>query len=243
MIRSLLAVSVVVFGARQAAPEFDDLEPCDGEFSWVEPPSPYHLALRAALLGEHRYRECQVLAIPSFEREWAVYIVQDEEEPPRIVFKRMKRHLYSALMDALSDHGRRTEYSETSEAQTDALRGMRIDVEEFTAPLSDGSAEILEQVWSRMLGRVRYPDRFSGGFDGIQYFASHWARGIGHRCGRTWSPHEGSRTGALVHLGEMLSQLAEAPPPSRKAMEVGLVAEARTLLARLEVPNLEVQPR
>ncbi|HEV8114069.1 MAG TPA: hypothetical protein VGR31_14960 [Planctomycetota bacterium] len=234
MIRLILAASVVMLGVRQAPPEFDDLEPGDDVFSWVAPPDPYVRVLRVSLVGEHRYRECQVVAQPSFDREWAVYLLREEDAAPRIVFKRMRDPLYSAMMDVLCDGGTKTEYSDGPEERAVALSTLRIHVATFAAPISDDAAEILDQVWSRMLGRVRYPAQLMGGFDGTTYHVSHWNSETGFRSGTTWSPEANTRTAALIHLAEEMRDLAEAVPTARASMETALVADARTLLTRLD---------
>jgi hypothetical protein len=94
--------------------------------------------------------------------------------------------------------------------------------------------ETLEQVWSRMLGRVRYPEVMRRGKDGENYYVSHWDWQAGPRCGETWSPNEGTRVAALIELGENLAEIAQAPPPSRAPLETALLARARALLDRLD---------
>jgi hypothetical protein len=109
----LLASALATLGRahQEVATEFDELQPCRGEFSTIRSPTePYYPALARALLEEGGIRECQLVAVPSFDNEWAVYLLrEDRESPARLVFKCMREPLYSRLMDALSGlHARHT---------------------------------------------------------------------------------------------------------------------------------------
>jgi hypothetical protein len=241
-----LAASVVLFASGKHAEVHDDLEPCEGVFSWIEPPDPYYLTLRANLLGEHAYRKCQILAVPSFEEEWAVYLFReddrdlelaegrDQELPPTIVFKRLRQSLWHAMAKMIQSGSIDGSISLESEAQSAAIQRLSIEVDRFAVPVSDATADVLEKVWDGMLGRVRYTEESTGGCDGVSYFVAHHRPGS-YRCGETWTPDEGTRTAALVDLAEKMGALAESTPLERRVREGALADAAHALAERLEL--------
>ena len=208
-----------------------DLEPADDLFSSLNEPEPYDLALRAALLPPRGYLRCQLVAIPSFEPEWAIYLTREEGSAPRLGSRRLGSHLWAEMTSRISDNGRRGGYSLGPEAQTAALAELKIEVETSQAVVAVETADVLETVWSRMLEGVHYPGTPWGGEDGVRYRASHWSRGLGFRSGQTWSPRDESRPHALVKLAEQMAAFAHRP--SREA-ELRLQEAADALLHRLK---------
>jgi hypothetical protein len=114
-------------------------------------------------------------------------------------------------------------------AQTAALEHLKIEVETSQAVISVETADLLEEVWGRMLERVRYPRTPWEGEDGIRYHASHWSQGS-VRSGQTWSPPDGSRPSALVKLSGQMAAFAQSPSDEAEGQ---LQAAATALLARL----------
>ena len=117
------------------------------------------------------------------------------------------------------------------------FKNMRADraVYRVVAPISQSTAELLDQVWVAMLARVRYP--VPGGvlmLDGTTYHVSHFQYGVGERAGKTWSPMATSNTGRLVAIAETLRRFATREDRERAAAETYLVREAKELLARLK---------
>src|SRR5688572_2961168 len=165
-----LALNVLLgFSPLAAAGYPQDLEPSEGFFAGWRPPDPYHAALRKALVGEHEYRKCQLVALPAFGREWAVYVVREKGTPARLFFRGLQKNLGYEMIDRISDGGRKTTYSTGSDAQQAALARIRVDPDRSEAPLREGTADLLETVWSRMLARTRYPTRHLIGLDGVTY--------------------------------------------------------------------------
>lgn len=230
------AIALLVFCALGSASlacgeRWGDLEPSDDYFSWVGPPDPYHAAVREALVGEHSYRKCQMVVLPSFRREWAVYIVREEGSPAQVLFKRFRKPLWGEMMSVLSDSGRKTSFSIESEAQQAALAHLEMDLDRWATTVDERTADLLEDVWWRMLGRTRYTDNAEIGHDGTSYHVAHWRKGGGFRSGQTWSPNEGSRAGRLVSLAENMAEYARAPSAQ---LEEALIAEARAMLTLLD---------
>jgi len=208
-----------------------DLEPADSLFSWLDEPEPYDLALRAALLPSHEYRKCQLVVVPSFEAERAIYLMREQGSARQLVSRRMSEHLWAAMTNTIQKSGTEPGYSLGAEAQRAALERLKIEVDTSQAVVTVETADTLEAVWSRMLERVRYPGMPREGVDGVRYEVSHWSQGLGFRSGRTWSPPQGSRPYALVKLSEQMLAFVETPSMDGEAR---LRSSANELLRRLQ---------
>jgi hypothetical protein len=211
----------------------DELQPCDGLYSGFGP-EPYYLALRDSLLGEHNYRLCQILAIPSFEPEWTVYLIQDGSGHAQIIYKAMKVNLWSEMCDKIKKNTNSTSFRTNGHDAIEALSQLKKEVVRALAPISGPTTVLLQQVWGGMLARVRYPQPDGSiGLDGITYHVSHWERGSGFRSGTTWSPEEGSRTSAFVQLAEDLRNYVLAQNNEQPTLELAMTNKAKALLVRL----------
>src|SRR4051794_9263211 len=85
-----LAALVLSFGGPAAS---EGLEPEDGVFAGYGPPTPYELLVRQALLGDDRYRLCQMVYLPSFRQESAVYITHEEGKEFVVVSRTLKKQI------------------------------------------------------------------------------------------------------------------------------------------------------
>lgn len=204
-----------------------DFEPADSLFSSLSfpEPEPYTLAVRDALLPPREYRKCQLVAVPSFRPQWAIYLLRKDGSAPQLVSRRMSEHVWRAMRNQLE-----RSWSSGRAAQTAALEHLKIEVETSQAVITVATADLLEEVWSRMLERVRYPRTPWEGEDGVRYHASHWSEG-NVKSGQTWSPPQGSRPYALVKLAEQMHSFTETPSSDA---EEKLRTSARTLLSRLK---------
>jgi hypothetical protein len=228
MIFSILVLAIATLNQVEDSRGFDDLEPNQGVLSAFDLAVPLEVALREALLDEGVRRNCQLVAVPSFGREWCVYLVRDEEKTPQLVFREVRRQLSAEMSKLLSESG----HSIRPDSQRAALAKLKIDVDTLTVPLTSDTADVLEQTWWGMLARVRYREHTLSVRDGADYFVSQWAHGA-VRSGQTWSPEKGTRTAALIQLAEKMRDLAKAPTESRSDLERALASEARALLGRL----------
>jgi hypothetical protein len=222
--RKLLVVLAIMLLLRSVQPlaASDDLEPGDDVFSGVRVIEPYEVAVRTALLSEHRKKTCLLVSLPSFQREWTVYLVREDDANPLVVYKRLRKSLWNE-MDSISDSDKKTTYSE-------AIKKLSVPVDTVKTTVAPATADLLEKVWWEMLGRVHYPEAPRWGADGVIYHVMHWKAGVGTRSGQTWSPEDGTRTAALINIAEEMRSLADVP---NKDKELHLQASARTLLSRL----------
>lgn len=218
----------------------DELQPSIGLFGAA--PDPYCLAVRTALIGEGEAGKCQMVVLPSFSEEWCVFLEREDQAPPALSLHRLGRSLWGQMMEVLSGHGTKTEFSMDTDAMTAAFRQIDVHVERLSAPIDFETADLLEQVWWKMLGRARYSEELDGGVDGVRYHFAHWGPGT-LRTGEVWSPEEGSRTGTLVMLGEEMKDLVAGPSRDRPGLEGKLRSEAKALLERIEKLASETQGR
>ncbi len=228
LIRVSVAVVLFLMVARpvMAGSKADDLQPSDGMFS--EPVSlDYYLALHGALLAEHGYRRCQMLTVPSFEPEWAVYLIRDGSGSAQVILKTFKTQLW------LQMPYNRPNASGGGSSPRSAPISLPL-VERTVAVVPQAAADLLEPVWATMLARVKYPKAMTLGTDGTTYYMSHWQWGVGVRSGKTWLPDAHSNAGSLVTIGTALREYALAGDDQRGGVEVRVRRDAASLLQRLE---------
>lgn len=191
----------------------------------------YETALAKAL---HRdgYREVELVTVPSFQAEQAVYVQSTSGEPPQVVSVRLKSSLWSTLNERLKAGSKDGSYSMSDEAIEQALRGFKAEVVVTTAPLSPTTLAKLKAVWTTALLATR-PPQAHGGLDGVTYHFADFTTGVGYRSGKTWSPPSGSRLDALVALATKLSDYTRAPAAERATLDQALARDADALLLRL----------
>lgn len=209
---AVIALTVVSATATSSAQRAGDLKPAESVYSSPSLAAPYGLAVRDALVGEHDYRKCQMLVLPSFGAEWVVYIVQDDvNRSGRLFHKVMRTQLWGDMMRRIErDAPNPNSYSIGPQAQAAALARVTKSVDMRTVDLDAATVAILEGAWSDMLARTRYPAQEELGLDGTSYIAANWSRVIGLRSGETWSPEKGTPAYDLVAIAEKLRDLALA---------------------------------
>jgi hypothetical protein len=238
-IASVASVVIATATAGSAGQQAPDLTPVHGVYSSPSLVDPYHLALRDALLGEHPYRKCQMLVLPSFQAEWVVYVVQDDTQGPgRLFYKTMHTQLWGNMMQQIErDAPDPRSYSIGPDAQSAALRKVTKRVDVRTVDLDASTIAALERAWTDMLMRTRYPGTPDLGLDGTSYVAANWSRGLGPLSGETWSPEEGTPTYDLVAIADQLRDLATAPPQGQPRLEAEISLMANALHVRLKALN------
>jgi hypothetical protein len=213
------------------------LEPEVGSYAGHGAPEPYELALRQALLGDDAYRLCQVLAVPSFSEEWAVYMVR-ADKPGKgytVIARTMTRQLWSAMMRGIEKNAGTKSYSIGGQAQAAALKSIRATTRDASVSLDTSLAQRLDRVCTAVLKRTRYPADPGGGLDGTTYHAGHWVIGAFY-SGQTWSPDPGTLDADFVALGEALRRFAYSTSTERKAARLQLDKATMRLERQLAPP-------
>ena len=226
-----LCTSTPVYAEHQPA----DLEPEEGLFAFGD--RPYHAAVSDILLGSAPYRQCQMVFLPSFQREQAVYMVRGDDKkgvPATVVAVEMKDQLHGAMMKLLYKKGTKSFYPVGNAAERKALGRIPRAVRRHEAPLDATTANLLEEAWLTVLGRVRYapPEGSVGGADGESFHAAHYMRNVGYRTGKTWSPEVGTIAADLVALARTLREFAVVPGVEREAVRRKLADQAQRLVER-----------
>lgn len=210
------------------------LEPETGVFGNLGPPDPYTLTLRNALLGQDAYRQCQLLVAPSFEAEYAVYMVKASDGSATVVSRTLDRQLWGELMADIRRSSKSRSYSIGASAQQAALKRSKAPgVRTHRAVLDAESTERLGGICRDVLLQVRYPQQPSRGVDGVSYHAAHWEPGL-VLSGATWSPEDDSLAGAFVAMELALKAYADAPATQREARRRDLSDRARQVSDRLQ---------
>jgi hypothetical protein len=139
------------------------LEPETGVFGGYGPPDPYDLTLRAALFENDNYRLCQLVTVPSFSEESAVYMVSQKDGGALVISRTLESQLWHDMMDALEKASNDPHsYSIGPESQAAVLKSLHPTAITHTALLDSQSAKILADTCEAVLLRVRYPEKASG---------------------------------------------------------------------------------
>ena len=218
-----LLVSLLTLPARST-----DLEPETGVFAGYGPPEPYDLMLRRALLEDDSYRLCQFAVIPSFEPEWAVYIVESKPGPPTLVSRTLKRQMWSSMMTEMAKACSDGSISLDAMSQSIALEKLRSATHTQRVKLDTKMAAQLGSACQAALLRVRYPKTRTAGLDGTTYHLGHWIPGA-FLSGTTWSPKPGTLARDYIDMGATLKSYAHADPSSRPKIRTRVLAAAARL--------------
>lgn len=204
-------------------------EPEEGLFADPEALDPSTLELRRALLPETDWKLCLLVAMPSFEPQYAVYIV-GEEGSSTVVSRTLTKIYPRRASGELVKSGQESDLLEL--------------VVTRRAPLDAETHRLLNQVCIRVLRSVQYSEeskrRFEGRersirLDGITYHASHWVPGA-VMAGSAYTPAPGSLAAEFIDMELALKAYADAEPgPSRETFKAVLLKKARGLTARLSV--------
>ena len=229
-----LLLTLVPYSAMPAPASSDELQPDLGLFAFDTGLEPYFMSIKNGLLGEHRFRLCQVLTIPSFQREWVVYVIREEGKLPTIIYKAMKKHLWSEMMAMIEKQSEGPMKHDIS-TQVKALSALNKEVEVFSAPISEKTTKLLSSVWTAMLLRTRYPQPNNmTGKDGTTYYVAHVETGKGAWSGNAWSPAPKTNPGILIQIADDMKNYATVEASQRYTLEKKIAVKAKRLLTSLQ---------
>lgn len=214
-----------------------ELEPEEGLFGSVED-NPYHSAVGDLLLSANKFRKCQMLFLPSFDKESAVFLVRSGDNPKAnaiVVAAEMKEQLWGAINRFLmKEAGEGKPYTIGPVDMRRALSRVSRRVERVEAEIDPSTADLLEKTWESMLLRVRYPPPSNDvGLDGETFHVAHWVNLNGYLTGKTWSPKPSTRIGNFVELAKVLRKYPKLSGDQREAVRKDLISRAEALLKRL----------
>lgn len=184
-----------------------DLQRSNGFHAERSPTRAYHEALERDLLGDYGEPQCQMLVMPSFSRESAVYIVRGPEKDSEamVVRRAFEKSLWGAMIHEVKRQRRGKRIPMDYESQKKALEAADKAITTHFCPIDAKVADDLATIWETMLRRARNDNDSGGVFDGTGYYFAHFVRGVGILSGETHSPYAASLPGLLVFLGERLS--------------------------------------
>ncbi len=197
-------------------------------------------------LGDDNYRLCQMVYLPSFRQESAVYIVDENGKAFVVVSRTMKKELWTQMLGQMEKASpTKNSISLDSIYQSAALRKIRAAVDTRTASLDAEVATIVTEACRSVLLRVSYPKESTAGLDGTTYHAGHWIPGA-FLSGKTWSPKKGTVAAGFVAMEMALQAYADSATERRAALRLDLLEKAKRLKARVnagaEDPSAPANP-
>jgi hypothetical protein len=171
------------------------------------------------LKGAAAHYRARVICVPTSRPAWALTLVSEDDDRP-IFF---------------------VEYAVLEGRPGSSIKDS--DVKTVRAALDREIAESVQDVWLRMLRRVKYSERLmGGGADGVTY---HFSRFVplpqvdrkvssGWQSGCIWTPEPSSMTGQLAGLGEALKEYAVASSEERLKRREDIRARVRHLMDMLD---------
>jgi hypothetical protein len=209
----------------------NDLEPETGAFGGYAPPEPYELMLRRVLFEDDAYRLCQFAVLPSFQPEWAVYIVESDTGKATLISRTLKQEMWTSMMGEMAKVASTGSIEHDAISQSRALHKLRVATNTKRVELDAKMVSQLGAACEAVLLRVRYPTTRTIGADGTTYHVGHWVPGA-FLSGKTWSPKPGTLARDYVNLGATLKKYADAKPGARPRIRAALLASADRLVRR-----------
>jgi len=226
-----VCAAAMAAGVPLAQAESNWLEPEEGTFAGYTGPWSYDLLLRAAMLEDDHYRECQLLRLPTFGQDGVVYIV-DRGASLTVVSRTMKEEPWGQIQRDLvrtsNDPSR-----QRAIALARAFDAVRSAADTKTAPIDRATANTVMDACREVLLGTRYTAEPTRGNDGVGYHAGHWISGT-FLAGQTWSPKPGTIAREFVDMEEALAAYATAEPSKRDTLKVALLKRATLLLRRAQ---------
>ena len=244
---SAVSLLILLVARTSSASEPRPLSPIDRDFSVFAPYEhmhEYHRAVRDTLLGPATRRSCEAVVIPSFEREWAIYLQQSRSgSGPEVVYTTMQQQLWGQMETAAE----RPDGSIRPGDEVRALRKASRKTWRFSAPLSAATAVTLERLWAVMLARVEQPPEPVRCIDGTSYYLFQWQRQAGSRGGWGHCPQAGTPAAAVLDVLEGLRKCAGSSGTALMRQDMALAVEAHRLVRQMDhsgrtrLPDNEVQ--
>jgi hypothetical protein len=196
----------------------------------------YHAAVNDRLLSSLPFiRKCQVVFMPSFSPEGAVFIIWDEKKvgvAPKVVAVELERQLWSEMQKHM--RGEKSSWSGKPEDMKRVLPHINSNVLRAEADIDAKAAKMLESVWESMLLRVRHSKEEITGLDGENYHFANAVERRGYLTGKVWSPDKGTPASDLVEIAKALRDYPKLPETERGKSSQAITKMARKLLDKLK---------
>jgi hypothetical protein len=225
----LFAVVLTVTVGDGIAAERVHFAPVDGNLSVlaVAPAhQAYHVAARDALVGVAGSRTWEAMVIPSFEKEWAVYVERDGARGKQQVVCTVMQEQLWYQMEGGAEHVSGVSYAQRQKA---ALEKANRKIWRYASPISATTAAALEDLWSTMLLQARVPAEQPRCIDGTSYFLFQWAGSVRGRGGWARCPQKSTPVAAALEILEGLcaaainSKAGSSPGERQLVEEIGRI--------------------
>lgn len=228
------AAAVASTTATAAPAELGDFSPeAAGSFGFAVD-NPYARRLREVLFAGDEHRICELVTIPSFEVESAVYVAEPEQGPPVVVSRCLDEQLWGRMMVELERQAGGLVVGKSisidAKAQSAALAKIQASTATDRAESDRATVEVVARACGAVLRRAH--DRGDvDGLDGVTYHAAHSYHGELF-AGRAHSPAPGTISSDYVALSAALRAYAVSTPSRRPAIKAELLAKAELLIQR-----------
>jgi hypothetical protein len=179
----LSALCACICSMKAALPVDDGLEP-DSDPMEGAARAPYEVFLTQLFFGEHSIRKCQVLFIPSFQAESAVYVVwtTPQDSTATVIVKQARKSIWYQMTKTDGENGHSDSLTpEANLAKADS------SVTTTSRPIDRALAAKLQRVWSLMLSKPPSHLRY-GHEDGEMIHVAQYEDGHGYRWALARSP-------------------------------------------------------
>jgi hypothetical protein len=222
----LSALCACICSMKAGLPFDDGLEP-DSDPMEGAARAPYEAFLTQLFFGEHSIRKCQVLFIPSFQAESAVYVVwtSPQESTATVIVKQARKSIWYQMTKTDGENGHSD--SLTPEAK---LSKADSSITTTTRPIGRELAAKLQRVWSLILSKPRSPLR-NAGEDGERIHVAQYEDGHGYR----WAQASGPGGARRLEFWDLAASLRAFGQGTMDVLELDKLASR--LLVHLEAPD------
>jgi hypothetical protein len=221
--------------AANEAQDIGDFQPEEALGIGHEVHDPYKDRLYEVLFGGDHRRICQLLTVPSFEAESAVYIKSPVRGTPVVVSRALPVQL--SQIEKREDRGPGRERADLGPGEyEEILAKIQPSTETHVAEIARTTVDTLSRACEAVLQRTHARGSLPGR-DGTHH-AAHWKEGTGDwqegklLSGQAWSPQPGTISSDYVAFGESLRRYASSSLSERDAIEADLLGRAERLIAR-----------
>lgn len=222
---------LLIAGLASVPPDVDHLVPDESLFATYGELGYYVEVSRHLVPGIHR--DIQMVCLPSFERESAVYVERPNPwrpEGPFVVLAVAQRQIWDAYWVSVPQR------PGSNRLERVPATTVEVHVDRMKAPIDEDTVTLLAKLWDAALYEVRFPRldprKARIGLDGETCHFANSVTGYGYLAGQTWSPREGSRLAALIAVGRKLADYVRAPTDKRAVALDEVRKSARETLAR-----------
>lgn len=170
----IVVLTILIFGSLKAQ---EHLEPVGGVFDIYDHQFEYYPKVREILLkNSYDSPDARFLMLPSFDGETVVDLL-NENDKYTLEYRKAERNIWYSLSD----------------------KKIEVKIKSVKKDISKEDAELIINLFEKLIMQVRYPETKIYGTDGVNYYFS-----SGNKSGKVWSPNANTKMSRLVDIGNDL---------------------------------------